>query len=68
MKGLSSTSMHILWNRALIEIFQPSRGIYQRDPLSPYIFVMYIKHLAHGIENAMVQGRWKPIRLSLNSL
>lgn len=63
-KRLSSTSMQVLWSRALIETFQLLQSIHQGDPLSLYIFIMCMKCLAHEIENAMVQDRWKPIRLS----
>lgn len=32
--------------------------------LSPYIFVLYMERLGHGIHNAVRDGSWKPIHLS----
>lgn len=33
--------MNLLWNRELTEEFVPSRGVYQGDLISPYIFLFY---------------------------
>ncbi|KAH9734293.1 putative ribonuclease H protein [Citrus sinensis] len=48
----------------MTEVFRPGRGIRQGDSLSPYIFVLCIERLSHGIIQAVNQGRWKPIRLT----
>ena len=61
---MSTTKMNILWNGAMTEDFRPGRGIRQGDPLSPYIFVLCIERLSHGIIQAVNQGRWKPIRVT----
>ncbi|KAH9750393.1 putative ribonuclease H protein [Citrus sinensis] len=63
MECVTSASMNILWNGEVTEEFYPGRGIRQGDPLSPYIFVLCIKSLSHGITQAVVDGSWKPIRL-----
>ncbi|KAH9685635.1 putative ribonuclease H protein [Citrus sinensis] len=47
----------------LTESFILSRGMRQGDPLSPYIFVMCIERLNHGINQAVRSEVWKPIRL-----
>ena len=60
--------MHILWNGEVTEKFVPGRGIRQGDPLSLYIFVLCIERLSHGITQAVVDGRWKPIRLVKNGI
>ena len=64
MECLSTSQMNVLWNGEMIEDFQLGRGIRQGDPLSPYIFVLCIERLSHGIIQAVNQGRWKPIRLA----
>ena len=63
MEYISSMSMQILWNGEPTDVFSPSRGIRQGDPLSPYIFVLCVERLAHGIEMAVRTGKWKPIKL-----
>lgn len=63
MECVTSTSMNILWNGEVTESFLPQRGIRQGDPLSPYLFVLCIERMSHGINQAVADGVWKPIRL-----
>ena len=56
--------MQLLWNEELTESFTPSRGIRQGDPIYPYIFVLCIERLSHGINDAVKRGHWNPIKLS----
>ncbi|KAH9762494.1 hypothetical protein KPL70_000832 [Citrus sinensis] len=51
-------------NGELTKSFIPSRGIRQGDPISPYIFMLCIDKLRHGINQAVREGRWKPIKLA----
>ncbi|XP_024039517.1 uncharacterized protein LOC112098126 [Citrus clementina] len=64
MDYITLASMQILWNGGYTEEFVPFRGIRQGDPISPYLFVLCIKRLSHGIHRAVNNGSWKPIRLS----
>ncbi|KAH9798495.1 reverse transcriptase domain-containing protein [Citrus sinensis] len=64
MECVTTTTMSILWNGEVTEDFYPERGIRQGDPLSPYIFVLCIERLSHGISQAVWEGSWKPIRLA----
>ena len=43
-----------------------SGGIRQGDAISPYIFVLCMERLAHIIQSAIVEGKWKTIQLSRN--
>ena len=63
MECISSTSVQILWNGEPTDVFSPSRGIHQGDPLPPYIFVLCVERLAHGIEMEVQTSKWKPIKL-----
>ena len=64
MECVTSASMSILWNGEVTEAFTPGRGIRQGDPLSPFLFVLCIERLSHGITQAMMEGRWRPICLA----
>lgn len=59
-------SAQILWNGAKSDSFIPARGVRQGYPLSPYLFVLCIERLAHGIKEAVNCGQWTPVKLSRN--
>ncbi|KAH1056308.1 hypothetical protein J1N35_034373 [Gossypium stocksii] len=46
---------------SLGDSFQPSYGIRQGDPFSPYFFVLCMERLRHLIEEAIEKGSWKPL-------
>lgn len=64
MQYVLSSSMTVLWNGDRLEPFQPSRGVRQGDGLCPYLFVLYIEHLAHLIRHSSSNGTWKPLPVS----
>lgn len=66
MECVSSASLQVLWNGDPSNSFKPTRGIRQGDPLSPYLFVMCMERLYQIIEEAIVNGAWKPIHASRN--
>ena len=64
MNCVTSAKLQILWNGEPMEAFQPTRGIRQGDPLSPYLYVICMERLAHLIEREVQLGTWKPVRAS----
>lgn len=66
MGCITSARMNILWNEEVTEEFLPSRKIRQGDPISPYIFVLCIERLSHGICRAVHSGEWRLIKMSRN--
>ncbi|KAK9113907.1 hypothetical protein Syun_020704 [Stephania yunnanensis] len=63
MTCIFTPEMQVLWNGGLSEAFTTSRGVRQGDSLSPYIFVLYMERLAHGISVAVEKRKWKGVRL-----
>ena len=61
---ISSPSLQILWNCSKLVQFNPSRGLRQGDPISPYLFVIGMEILAHLIQEQMNKGEWEPIKLN----
>ncbi|KAG6417983.1 hypothetical protein SASPL_120180 [Salvia splendens] len=66
MTCVSTSSMQVLWNGSLTGEFTPSRGLRQGCPLSPYLFVLCMEWLDHGIKHAVREGEWKLFCLCKN--
>ena len=64
MECITTAKMGVLWNRETTEEFSLGQGIRQGDPMSPYIFVLCIERLSHGISQTVMEGSWKPICLT----
>ena len=63
MSCVSTSSVSILViEGALIQF--PLRGIRQKDPLSPYLFILYIEVLRALIEDKCQAKLWNPIKAS----
>eukprot|EP00253_Pinus_taeda_P006678 PITA_06678 len=52
MTLVTSSSFSILVNGSPSEIFSPSRGLRQGDPLSPFLFIIMME----GLDDTMLQG------------
>lgn len=64
MNIISSTSLAVCWNGVTLSPFTPSRGLYQRDPLSSYLFILCMEVLGQAISEKLDRGEWKSIAIS----
>lgn len=64
MQCTTRSSILILWNGKKLESFKHSRGIRQGDPLSSYLFMLYIEVLSQSIYNSVRIECWKGIKPS----
>lgn len=53
---ITISSFHLLWNGELIEAVRLTLGIFQGEPISSYIYVLYLERLSHCIYTE-VEGR-----------
>lgn len=61
MHGISSTSISLLWNGSKTPNFSPVCGLRQGDPLSPYLFVLWMERLGGMIDAAVRDRNWLPL-------
>lgn len=61
---ISSASLSVSWNGAVLPPFKPTRGLRQGDPLSPYLFVLCMEVLGQTISRAVELKTWTPVRLA----
>ena len=66
MSCVTSTSTAILFNGNKLDSFQPSRGIRQGDPISPYLFLLCMEFLGAHISALCEEKRWDKIKASRN--
>ena len=64
MSCVSSSSISILVNGRALELFYPSRGIRQGDPLSPYLFILCMEVLGALIEEKCKAKLWNFVKAS----
>lgn len=64
IKRVTSGDCRILWNGKTTGPIQPSRGIRQGDPLSPYLFVLCTERLAQWIEREKESNIWRLLKAS----
>ena len=64
MSCISTVSTSILFNGGMLELINPSRGIIQGDPLSPYIFILCMEFLGQLIEGKYSEKLWNPVKAS----
>ncbi|GMI66103.1 hypothetical protein HRI_000279600 [Hibiscus trionum] len=63
LKCVSSVSYRIVLNNVPGEIFKPSRGLRQGDPLSPYLFLFCAEGLSALIKAARLRNEFKGVKV-----
>ena len=64
MSCISTISTLILVNGDALDPIYPLRGIRQRDPLSPYLFILYMEFLGQLVEEKCRENLWQPVKVS----
>jgi len=64
MQCITTISFSVKFNGTQLQYFQPSRGIRQGDPLSPYIFILMANMLSTLIHQALNMGNLKGIQFN----
>eukprot|EP00253_Pinus_taeda_P010393 PITA_10393 len=67
MKLDIAKAFSILVNGSPSKIFPPSRGLKQRDPLSPFLFILMMEGLGRSIKEAKFLGKIKGLQLTENA-
>lgn len=57
---------NLTWNGSRYNYFSPKCGIFQGDPMPPYLFVLCIDKLSHIIFEEVDNARWIPMKVDRN--
>ena len=63
---ISTTFISLPFNGEQLKEFQPSRGLSQGDPISPYIFILCMEFLSSLINKKCEDGDWGKVKASRN--
>ena len=64
MSCVSTSTTALLFNGSKLDSFQPSRGIRQGDPISPYLFLLCMEFLGAQITSMCEDKMWDKVRAS----
>lgn len=56
MSCITSVRTNVIWNGGRSEFFSPWHGIWQGDPMSPYIFILCMDKFTHLIAKEVDNG------------
>ncbi len=66
--SFEASNSSLIWNGQLSDPFRPTRGVRQGQLYrATYLFVLCMERLSQGINLAVENGSWRPIRLGRNS-
>ena len=68
MSCVSTSTISVPFNGGALESFQPTRGIRQVDPFSPYLFILCMEVLGAMINEKCNEKLWNPIKASQGGL
>ena len=68
MSCVSTSTTALSVNGSKLDSFQPSRGIRQGDPISPYLFLLCMEFLGAQITSMFEDKRWDKVRASRSGL
>ena len=68
MSCVTFTTISILLNGVKLSSFQPTRGIRQGNPLSPYLFILCMEYLRFLINESCRKREWIPLKASNQKL
>ena len=66
MHCVSSSRLFVLWNGSCLLSFTPSKGLRQRDLMSPYLFMLCMGKLAVMVQNKVNLRIRKPLKIARN--
>lgn len=67
MACVTSSKYSVKFNGKLLESFNPSRGLRQGDPLSPFLFLFVADALSALVKKAMLEERLDLVRICRSS-
>ncbi|KAK5840243.1 hypothetical protein PVK06_009132 [Gossypium arboreum] len=68
MRCISTASYAVIINGRRGKLFQPTRGLRQGDPLSPFLFLICNEGLSSLMRLAKNEGLWKGVKMSKRGL
>lgn len=64
MQHVTIVSSKVLVNGGKVAVINPSRGLRQRDPFFPYLFILCQEVLSRMLESEFIEGRMARLKLS----